>query len=112
VEALALPPSYDNIRESVEKYNPDDKTSKAERIFVTEDFQNGFIMHYRSDVTLRDVVEEAKSRNHKEVTGVLVFRRDTKPSLVFRGAVESLDKVTFILKPEDAVFVEDHDTRF
>jgi hypothetical protein len=101
---LAQPPTYDYTRKTVVDQNPKSEIPEAERLFVSDNYQSGIIVHFRDGITLRDIIDQTKYKN-KECPVVVLRSSDRLPVYSFMGSVKSSDKPTFSLKPGDVVLL-------
>jgi len=106
--AWAMRPTYDSVRASVEEQNPTNATPASERIFVSHNYTDGAIVHFREGITLREIINETKLGD-KDVN-VIVLRSPNNTTMDKAACFETVkpsDKPPFVLKREDVIYFSD-----
>jgi len=111
---LASPESYEGERSWVEHENPTNTIPPAECVFVHANTDT-FILHYRTNLTVREVVDASKLKGH--LVRVTVFRKSAPTGYrvgevevltqrqVFSVAVQPTNSPAFAIEPEDAFLI-------
>ena len=106
LQCWAQPPSYDYLRKTVQEQDPKDKTPAAERIFVSYNYKDGVIIRFHDGITLREIIDQS-TRRGKAVQVRILRSPDNKTRAVFDRAIEPHHKPSFIIKPQDVVFLQE-----
>jgi len=111
---LASPESYKGERGWVEHENPTNSVPPAERVFVHANTDT-FILHYRTNLTVREVIDASKLKDH--LVQVTIFRKSAPTGYpvgegevmtqrqVFSEAVQPTNSPAFAVEPEDAFLI-------
>jgi hypothetical protein len=104
-QAWAMRPTYDSVRKSVEQQNPTNAIPAAERVFVSDNYTDGVIVHFREGITLREIIDETKLKGKD--ASVIVLRspnNTTMDKAAFFETVKPSDKPPFVVKPGDVIY--------
>ncbi len=98
-------PTYDLVRGMVERQNPTNAIPAAERVFVSDGYTDGVIVHFREGITLREIIDETKHKGKD--ADVIVLRSPnniTMDKAAFFELVKPSDKPTFTVEPGDVIY--------
>ena len=104
-QAWAIRPSYASVRDSVERQNPTNSVPAAERVFVSDNYTDGVIVHFREGITLREIIDATKLKGKDAI--VIVLRSPNNMRMekaAFFETVKPSDKPAFIVKPRDVIY--------
>ena len=104
VGAYASLPRYPDVRDYVEKHNPNDKTIATNRVFLEYEWKDSAIVRYKGGMKLDEAIKQSKL-NGKAIF-VFVFR-GIKQEPVYDSRFSKVKASDYVIQRLDAIHMTD-----
>ena len=103
--ALATGPEYYSSRDSIKKWAHVLTANEPKEIIYLGVIKSdsGFLVPYRNNLKIQDLIEMTSYKG--STAEVTVLRAANRITPVFGNAIKPGDKIDFVLKPEDVVWI-------